>query len=97
MQAKSCSILCSLSSLKNMGLKVTFVVKGGPVINDATLEDVPISGMDKFADEVITTGTDAVGLPEKSGFTRVHGGVRARPSWFSLRAWDTLKLLQNTS
>ena len=51
-----------VEQLKNMGLKVTFVVKGGPVINDATLEDVPISGMDKFADEIITTGTDAVGL-----------------------------------
>jgi hypothetical protein len=51
-----------VEQLKNMGLKVTFVVKGGPVINDATLEDVPLSGMDKFADEIITTGTDAVGL-----------------------------------
>jgi uncharacterized protein with ATP-grasp and redox domains len=48
--------------LKNMGLKVTYVVKGGPVINDATMEDVELSNMDKLADEVITTGTDAVGL-----------------------------------
>lgn len=54
-----------VEQLKNMGLKVTYVVKGGPVINDATMEDVEVSGMDKFADEVITTGTDAVGLLKK--------------------------------
>ena len=29
-----------VEQLKNMGLKVTYVVKGGPVINDATMEDV---------------------------------------------------------
>jgi uncharacterized protein with ATP-grasp and redox domains len=51
-----------VEQLKNMGLKVTYVVKGGAVINDATVADVPVSGMDKLADEVITTGTDAVGL-----------------------------------
>jgi uncharacterized protein with ATP-grasp and redox domains len=51
-----------VEQLKNMGLKVTYVVKGGPVINDATLEDVAPSGMDKIADNILTTGTDAVGL-----------------------------------
>ena len=51
--------------LKNMGLNVTVAVKGGPVINDATLEDVEVSGMSKIADRIITTGTDAVGLPLK--------------------------------
>jgi uncharacterized protein with ATP-grasp and redox domains len=48
-----------------MGLKVIYVVKGGPVINDATMDDVELSNMDKYADEVITTGTDAVGLQKK--------------------------------
>ncbi|MCW4044083.1 MAG: ARMT1-like domain-containing protein [Candidatus Bathyarchaeota archaeon] len=51
-----------VEQLKNMGLKVTYVVKGGPIINDATLEDVALSGMDKLADEIVTTGADAVGL-----------------------------------
>jgi uncharacterized protein with ATP-grasp and redox domains len=51
-----------VEQLKNMGLMVTYVVKGDPVINDATLNDVAISGMDKVADKIITTGTDAVGL-----------------------------------
>jgi uncharacterized protein with ATP-grasp and redox domains len=54
-----------VEQLKNMGLKVTYVVKGGPVINDATLDDVALSGMDKIADDVLTTGTDAVGLQKK--------------------------------
>jgi uncharacterized protein with ATP-grasp and redox domains len=54
-----------VEQLKNMGLEVTYVVKGGPVINDATLEDVEPSGMGKLADKVITTGTDAVGLLKK--------------------------------
>lgn len=53
-----------VEQLKNMGLKVTYVVKGGPIINDATLEDVEISGMDKIADKIATTGTDAVGFLE---------------------------------
>jgi uncharacterized protein with ATP-grasp and redox domains len=48
--------------LKNMGLTVTFAVKGAPVLNDATWDDVKFSGMDEIADTVVTTGTDAVGL-----------------------------------
>jgi uncharacterized protein with ATP-grasp and redox domains len=54
-----------VEQLKNMGLQVTYVVKGGPVINDATIEDVEVSSIDKLADEVITTGCDAVGLQKK--------------------------------
>jgi uncharacterized protein with ATP-grasp and redox domains len=51
-----------VEQLKNMGLIVTYVVKGGPIINDATMDDVEFSGMNKLADNVTTTGTDAVGL-----------------------------------
>jgi uncharacterized protein with ATP-grasp and redox domains len=51
-----------VEQLKNMGVSVTYVVKGGPIINDATLEDVEFSGMNKLADNILTTGTDAVGL-----------------------------------
>lgn len=54
-----------VEQLKNMGLKVIYAVKGGPVINDATIEDAEISDMDKLADEVITTGADAVGLQKE--------------------------------
>ncbi len=38
-----------------------FAVRGSPVINDATLEDAGMSGMDRIA-EVITTGDDAPGV-----------------------------------
>lgn len=54
-----------VEQLKNMGLKVTYVVKGGPVLNDALLEDVDSSGMRQLADKLETTGTDAVGLLKK--------------------------------
>jgi damage-control phosphatase, subfamily I len=54
-----------VEQLKNMGVKVTYVVKGAPVINDATLYDVELCNMDRLADEILTTGTDAVGLLKK--------------------------------
>lgn len=64
-----------VEQLKNMGVKVTFVVKSAPVINDATMADVAFCGMDKLADEVLTTGADAVGLQLKlvsSEFLKVY-------------------------
>lgn len=67
-----------VEQLKNMGLNVTYVVKGGPVLNDATLEDVTCSGMDKIADKILTTGTDAVGLLKKevsSEFLNAYEGA----------------------
>lgn len=67
-----------VEQLKNMGLNVTYVVKGGPVLNDATLEDVTCSGMDKMADKILTTGTDAVGLLKKevsSEFLNAYEGA----------------------
>jgi len=54
-----------VEQLKNMGLTVVVGVKGGPVINDATLADAEASGIGKVADKLITTGTDAVGLALK--------------------------------
>jgi hypothetical protein len=51
-----------VEQMKNMGLTVITAVKGGPIINDAILEDAEASGMSKIADKVITTGVDAVGL-----------------------------------
>src|SRR4030042_6754662 len=67
-----------VEQLKNMGLNVTYVVKGGPIINDATLEDVEFSGMNKLADSILTTGTDAVGLLQKEvspEFLKVYGAA----------------------
>jgi uncharacterized protein with ATP-grasp and redox domains len=42
--------------------EVTFVVRGGPVINDATLEDAEAVGMTRIV-PVITTGSNRIGTP----------------------------------
>lgn len=62
-----------VEQLKDMGLGVIVAVKGAPVINDATLEDAETSGMNKIADKVITTGTDAVGLALKESSAEFLG------------------------
>jgi len=55
-----------VGQLKKLGANVIVGVKGGPVLNDATMEDAEHVGMDEVADDVITTGIDAVGLvPEE--------------------------------
>jgi uncharacterized protein with ATP-grasp and redox domains len=51
-----------VEELKKLGAHVTVAVKSGPILNDATMEDTKIVGMDKVADEVLTTGSDSVGL-----------------------------------
>jgi hypothetical protein len=52
--------------LKKLGANVIAGVKGGPVLNDATMEDAKYVRMTEVADDVVTTGTDAVGLiPEE--------------------------------
>ncbi|MGQ9679333.1 MAG: damage-control phosphatase ARMT1 family protein [Candidatus Bathyarchaeia archaeon] len=48
--------------LKSLGGKVIVVVKGGPALNDAMIEDAEESGILSDADEVISTGTDAIGV-----------------------------------
>jgi len=48
--------------LKNVGVHVTVAVKGKPIINDATLQDAKAVGMHEVADELISNGTDTVGL-----------------------------------
>ncbi|MHC1679864.1 MAG: DUF89 domain-containing protein [Methanomassiliicoccales archaeon] len=51
-----------LRELKSMNLRITGVVKGEPIISDATWEDLSTSGVDKLLDECLTTGVFAVGL-----------------------------------
>ncbi|UCE44430.1 MAG: DUF89 family protein [Candidatus Bathyarchaeota archaeon] len=67
-----------VGELKRLGAHVTVGVKGGPIINDATVEDAKYVGMDRTADALITTGTDAVGLmPEQCSheFLKAYGSV----------------------
>jgi uncharacterized protein with ATP-grasp and redox domains len=51
-----------VQELKKLGAHVTVAVKSGPILNDATIGDAQTVGMDKVADELITTGSDSVGL-----------------------------------
>jgi len=48
--------------LKNLGLHVTVAVKGKPIINDATIQDAKAVGMHEVADDLLSNGTDTVGL-----------------------------------
>jgi hypothetical protein len=48
-----------------MGKQVTAVVRGGPIINDVTMDDARAIGLDRLC-RVIDNGTDAVGTPLES-------------------------------
>ena len=51
-----------VQELKGLGARVTVAVKGKPIINDATMQDAEYVKMHEIADDVITNGTDTVGL-----------------------------------
>jgi damage-control phosphatase, subfamily I len=53
--------LILIETLRELGKKVVAVVKGMPVINDATLEDALATGLHGFASEVIDNGNDGIG------------------------------------
>lgn len=58
--------LVLIEELKALGLEVRVVAKGFPILNDALLEDALFFGLDKVADELLTTENDEVGFtPEK--------------------------------
>lgn len=46
--------------IESLDVPVTYAVKGGPVLNDATLDDAISAGLDTVA-EVVSTGSDAPG------------------------------------
>ncbi|MGA3198457.1 MAG: ARMT1-like domain-containing protein [Halobacteriota archaeon] len=51
-----------IEQMRKLGAHVTLVVRGGPILTDATIEDVWEFGLDKVADAVITTGSNAIGI-----------------------------------
>jgi uncharacterized protein with ATP-grasp and redox domains len=59
------SILCR--ELKNVfpHIVLTVVVRGEPIISDATIEDAEMIGMQNIADQVLTTGGYAIGVDFK--------------------------------
>ena len=50
-----------VSAIQNMGPTVTVAVRGGPIINDATMDDARAVEMTKLA-KTISTGTDICGI-----------------------------------
>ena len=46
--------------IEALGVPVVYAVKGGPVLNDATLEDARAAGLDRVA-QVVDNGADAAG------------------------------------
>ena len=51
-----------VEQLKELGCSVVVAVKEGAVLNDVTMADAIHVRMDEVADELVTTGTDSVGL-----------------------------------
>lgn len=48
--------------IKKMGGNITLVVRGAPILNDATMEDVKEFAIDEKVDRVLTTGSNAIGI-----------------------------------
>jgi len=55
----------AIEILKDMGAQITVMVKGAPILTDATMEDAEEAGILEVVDSLITTGSNAVGLAEK--------------------------------
>lgn len=55
-------ILCRELKKFNPNIFLTVVVKGEPIISDATLEDIKDMNFDEVTDEILTTGCFAIGL-----------------------------------
>ena len=51
-----------LEAIKGKNTRLTLVVKGEPVLTDATMEDVDRYGIQEVVDQVLTTGGFAVGV-----------------------------------
>lgn len=57
-------LLCS--ELKSFGVSITFVVKGEPILSDATLVEANQINMNEVVDKIITAGGYAVGFDIKN-------------------------------
>jgi uncharacterized protein with ATP-grasp and redox domains len=53
-------LLCQ--AIKEFGVHLTFVVRGEPILTDATMEDARKFGFEEIVDKVLTTGCYAVGV-----------------------------------
>jgi len=48
--------------LKENGVYIVAMVKGGPIMNDATLDDAEMVGLNEYVDEMLTTGSNTYGI-----------------------------------
>ena len=70
--------LALVTSLRRRGWRVIYVVKGGPIQNDLTREDLYASGLGTALEPLMDTGARTVGLtlPETSAiFQKLYGGA----------------------
>jgi damage-control phosphatase, subfamily I len=66
-------ILCRELKTFNPGLHLTVVVKGAPILSDATMQDAQDIRLDEVVDELLTTGCFAVGVD----FTKLPDKVKS--------------------
>jgi len=48
--------------IHKLGGRITLVVRGAPILNDATMKEVLELGIDRMVDRVLTTGSNAIGV-----------------------------------
>ena len=48
--------------IKKIGGRITLVVRGAPILNDVTMKELKVLGIDKKVDRVLTTGSNAIGV-----------------------------------
>lgn len=54
-----------VEEIKKLGGRVSLVVRGKPILSDATYEDAVFAGLDRVADEILTNGKGAIGIIEE--------------------------------
>ncbi len=54
-----------MKEIKKTCERLTVVVRGRPILNDATLDDAVKAGVDRIADEILTNGKGAIGIMEE--------------------------------
>ena len=54
-----------MREIKKICERLSVVVRGKPILSDATVEDAVKAGVDKIADEILTNGKGAVGIIEE--------------------------------
>jgi len=54
-----------MKEIKRVCERLSVVVRGKPILSDATLSDAKLAGVDKIADEVLTNGEGAIGIIEE--------------------------------